>query len=905
MESAKYRLRGGHGMIPNNFTNKAQEALQRAHALAVESGQQQLEPIHLFASLIEQEDGIVIAMLKKLGVDLPTMRGAIDTEITSLPRVQMMNASGQVFLAESLARTLQKAEQASRELKDKFISTEHLFLGILATSPEVVRIMTAQGVTDKAVFEVLKDLRGNKTVDSPTAEAQFDALNKYGRNLTELAREEKLDPVIGRDEEERRVMQVLTRRIKNNPVLIGEAGVGKTAIVEGLAQRIVSGDVPDSLRDKELISLDIGSLVAGTKYRGEFEDRLKTIIKEIESADGRYVLFIDELHTLVGAGASGEGGGLDAANILKPALARGQIRAVGATTLKEYQKYIEKDPALERRFQPVLVDEPSRDDAVAIMRGIKEKYELHHGVRITDPAVVAAVDMSQRYITDRFLPDKAVDVIDEAASALRLDIDSMPEELDHLMRDIKRLEIEKAALELEKDKASKQRLKALEKELAEVKESAHELEVRWSAEKEKITALRELQKRMDALRAEAEIEERRGDLQKVAEIRYGRIPDLEKEAKTLESNLKKLQAERGLLKEEVTEEDIARVVSHWTGVPVSKMLESEMEKLARMEDELSTRVVGQDEAITAVSNALRRSRAGVSEEGRPIGSFIFLGPTGVGKTELARALAEFMFNDEQALVRVDMSEYMEKHSTSKLIGSPPGYVGYDEGGQFTEMIRRKPYSVVLFDEIEKAHPDIFNVMLQILDDGHVKDTKGRMVNFKNTIIVMTSNIGSDVILDSTRSGAIGFDEEKPNIDGKTSRDDAEIREKVLKLLQDHFRPEFLNRVDETIIFHSLSKVQLREVVEKQLRQVEERLANQNIKLKISAKAKDYLAERGYDPMFGARPLKRIIQELVLDPIAMKIILKEVTEDSTVKIDCKDGELAFAVTGVKKTETVEA
>ncbi|MEK7094814.1 MAG: AAA family ATPase, partial [Patescibacteria group bacterium] len=713
---------------------------------------------------------------------------------------------------------------------------------------------------------------------------------KYTRNLTDLAREEKLDPVIGRDEEIRRVMQVLSRRIKNNPVLIGEAGVGKTAIVEGLAQRIIAGDVPESLTGKEVVCLDIGSLVAGTKYRGEFEDRLKGLMRELEAADGQYILFIDELHTLVGAGASGEGGGMDAANILKPALARGELRAVGATTIKEYQKYIEKDPALERRFQPVLVEEPSEEDAIAILRGIKEKYEIHHGVRITDPAIISAVQLSQRYITDRFLPDKAVDLIDEAGSGLRLDIDSMPEDLDRMKHDVKRLEIEKAALAMEKDKASKERLKELERELAEVSEKAHEFETRWMSEKEQIMALRELKRRIDALRAEAEIEERRGDLQKVAEIRYGRIPELERELIEHEGKLKTMQASRGLLKEEVTEEDIARVVSIWTGVPVQKMLESEMSKLARMEDELKSRVVGQEEAITAVSNALRRSRAGISEENRPIGSFMFLGPTGVGKTELARALAEFMFNDEQALVRVDMSEYMEKHSASKLIGSPPGYIGYDEGGQLTETIRRRPYAVVLFDEVEKAHPDIFNIMLQILDDGHVTDAKGRRVNFKNTIIVMTSNIGSDVILESGKRGAIGFE------DGDTmpafAVDREDVREKIMSLLRDHFRPEFLNRIDETIIFHALKKEQIRKIVDRQIAQVIARLKEKDIQIDVSVKARDLLAEKGYDPLFGARPLKRVIQELLLNPIALQIVKGEAKAETKIKVDAKNNELVF-------------
>ena len=889
-------------MLPNNFTTKSQEAIQRAHMFAVESGQQQLEPLHLFFALISDGDSVVVSILQKLGCSMDTLRTDTKREIDSLPRVTAPHApKGQVFLSEALARTFQNAEQAAREFGDKYISTEHLFLGLIASSKPIVRVLTAQGVTDDAVFETIKEVRGSSTVDSPDAEAKFDALKKYSINLTDLAREEKLDPVIGREEEIRRVMQVLTRRIKNNPVLIGEAGTGKTAIVEGLAQRIVSGDAPESLLDKEIVSLDLGSLVAGTKYRGEFEDRLKSIIKEIDDAAGQYVLFIDELHTLVGAGASGEGGGMDAANILKPALARGQVKAIGATTIKEYQKYIEKDPALERRFQPVLVEEPDYDDAIAILRGIKEKYELHHGIRITDPAIISAVELSQRYITDRFLPDKAVDLIDEAGSALRMDIDSMPEDLNSLKNEMTRLEIEKAALELEKDKASKARLKEVEKEITELNTKVAEVELKWTAEKDQITAMRELKKRVDALRAEAEIEERRGNLQKVAEIRYGRIPELEKEMKGNEKRLRELQAERGLLKEEVTEEDIARVVSNWTGVPASKMLESEMQKLANMEDKLHDRVIGQDEAIKAVSNALRRSRAGVGEENRPIGSFIFLGPTGVGKTELGKALAEFMFDDEHNIVRVDMSEYMEKHSVSKMIGSPPGYVGHDESGQLTEKIRRKPYSVVLFDEIEKAHPDVFNMMLQILDDGHLTDAKGRKVNFKNTIIVMTSNVGSDVILDSGTRSLIGFNGEDSKADDKTSREDKELHEKIMHLMKEQFRPEFLNRVDEMIVFHSLGKAEIRQIVDLQIQRGAERLAYQHMKLTVSVKAKDYLAEEGYDPQFGARPLKRVIQDQVLNPISMMIINGEVAEDATIKIDVTDGKLTFKSSKTKKAK----
>ncbi|MEK7108074.1 MAG: AAA family ATPase [Patescibacteria group bacterium] len=882
-------------MLPNNFTTKAQEAIQRAHMLAVEQGQQQLEPLHLFHALIVDQESVVVSLCDKLGCDLPAMRAAAERELKTLPRVTAPHVPrGQVFLSEALARTFQNAEQAMREFGDKYISTEHLFLGLIASSKAVGRILTSQGVGHEAVFGALKEVRGSSKIETPDAEQHVEALKRYTINLTEMAREEKLDPVIGRDEEIRRVMQVLSRRIKNNPVLIGEAGTGKTAIVEGLAQRILSNDAPESLKDKEIISLDIGSLVAGTKYRGEFEDRLKTIIREINDASGRYILFIDELHTLVGAGASGEGGGLDAANLLKPALARGQIKAIGATTLKEYQKYIEKDPALERRFQPVLVEEPDREDAIAILRGIKEKYELHHGVRITDPAILAAVDLSQRYITDRFLPDKAVDLIDEAASALRMDIDSMPEELNSLKNELKRLEIEKAALSLEKDKASKERLKNTEKEISELSERVSEVELRWTAEKDQITAMRELSKRIDALRAEAEIEERRGDLQKVAEIRYGRIPELEKEAREHEARLRTLQKERGLLKEEVSEEDVARVVSNWTGVPVVKMLRGETERLIHMEDRLSERVIGQPEAIKAVSNALRRARAGVAEENRPIGSFIFLGPTGVGKTELARALAEFMFDDETNIVRVDMSEYMEKHAISKMIGSPPGYVGYDESGQLTEKIRRHPYSVVLFDEIEKAHPDVFNVMLQILDEGHLTDAKGRRVNFKNAIIVMTSNIGSDIILESGTRERIGFNGHGASKTSETSRHDEELQEKIMHLMKEQFRPEFLNRVDEITVFHSLGRDQLRQIVEMQVERVASRLKVQGIGREVTKKAKDLLAELGYDPLFGARPLKRVIQDRLLNPISMLLLDQKLKDDAIMVVDAKEKDLTVKV-----------
>ena len=875
-------------MNPQRFTTKSQEAIAAAQEIAHEHREQAVEPLHLLLSLIEQEDSVVRTILEKLEVFPDGLAKNIAMAIDSLSRVEgVSGAAAQVLLTPQLARRLAVAEKIAKRFGDDFVSTEHLFLSILDGKDSAASILERAGVRSDRVLHVLREVRGSQRVDSSEPESKYQALERYGRNLTELARQEKLDPVIGRDEEIRRVMQVLSRRTKNNPVLIGEAGVGKTAIAEGLAQRIAGGDVPESLKEKELIALDIGALVAGTKFRGEFEDRLKAVIKEIQNSDGRVVLFIDELHTLVGAGAVGEGGSLDAANILKPELARGELRAIGATTLKEYHRHIEKDAALERRFQPVLVIEPSTDDTVAILRGIKEKYEVHHGVRITDAAIIAAAKLSHRYISDRFLPDKAVDLVDEAASALRMEIDSRPAELDALHRQIIKLEIEKRALGDEEAAEAKRRLETVAREIAELDEKRKTLELRWKNEKDAISGIREKKREIDGLRQESEISERRGDLERVAEIRYGRVPELEREIKKLEVRLRDIQKEHRFLKEEVSEEDIARVVARWTGIPVSKMLEAEMQKLASLEDELKRRVVGQDEAVSAVSNAVRRSRAGVGEPNRPIGSFLFLGPTGVGKTELARALAASLFNDEGALVRLDMSEYQERHAVSRMIGSPPGYVGHDEGGQLTEIVRRKSYSVILFDEIEKAHPDVWNTLLQILDDGRLTDSKGRTVNFKNAVIVMTSNIGSDVILRLQESEPLGFS-------GHSEKEQGEerMRSRVMELVRENFKPEFLNRLDETVIFHSLGKEVLSRIVDLQLAEVGSRLAERGISITISEEAKRLLTEKGYDPAYGARPLRRTIQTLILDPLALKIISGEIINGSRLTISVKNDSIVL-------------
>lgn len=864
-----------YGDMFNKLTTKSQEALRNAQQIALDNENQQVDTTHLLAALLVQDDSLVLTILKKFELDIDRFRGELHDAIDRLPKSRVEVSFTQLFLTEYLARVMARSEEEARKLKDDFISTEHLLLAMVEVKGIIKEALIHAGVSYDAVLKILAEVRGSTRVTDPEPESKFQVLQKYTHNLTEAARQEKLDPIIGRDDEIRRVMQVLTRRTKNNPVLIGEAGVGKTAIAEGLAQRIVSGDVPETLKNKELLSLDLGALIAGTKFRGEFEDRLKAVLREIENAHGSIVLFIDELHTLVGAGAIE--GAMDASNMLKPALARGKLRCIGATTLKEYQKYIEKDAALERRFQPVLVQEPTIEDTIAILRGIKEKYEVHHGVRITDAAITAAAELSHRYISDRQLPDKAVDLIDEATSAIRMEIDSMPEDLDKMKRKIKQLEIEKTALQKETDADSRDKLRALEHQLQDLKEQSNSVELHWKNEKDIITGIRDKKRRIDELKQEADIAERKSELQRVAEIRYGSIPGLEKEIQQLEKKLSEVQRDKKILKEEVTEEDIAHVVSRWTGIPVAKMLQTETQKLAHAESELQKRVIGQTEAITAVSNALRRSRAGIGEEGRPIGSFMFMGPTGVGKTELAKALAEFMFNDENAIIRVDMSEFMERHAVSKLIGSPPGYVGYEEGGHFTEQVRRRPYSVVLFDEVEKAHPEVFNLLLQVLDDGRLTDAKGRTVNFKNTIIIMTSNLGNQLVRDYT----MGFADKTARV---REQETDSMKQRLTDILREHFRPEFINRLDEIIFFHPLTREEIERIVDVQIVRVTNRLLEKKITLTVTKKARALLADQGFDPLFGARPLKRAIQSLILDPLALRLVEGTIHEGATVTID---------------------
>ncbi len=859
------------------LTTKAREALKRAHELAIERGQNHVNPVHLLCALILQEESMVTSILDKMEVDTPMLTDVVLEHIEAPEGSNVLSPSYQIYLTPDLAQVLDNSLKVATLLKDEFISTEHLFLSIFDIPCNARDVLLRFKIEREAVMKIVEELKANP----PTNDAEpkkFRTLYKYARSLTKLAKENRLDPVIGRDDEIMRIIQILSRRTKNNPILIGEAGVGKTAIVEGLAIRMSQSDVPESLKDKELVSLDLGSLIAGTKYRGEFEERLKNILKEVEKADGKIILFIDEIHTLVGAGASE--GSMDASNMLKPALARGELRAIGATTLKEYQKYIEKDPALTRRFQPVMVNEPSSEDAVAILRGLKEKYELFHGVHITDDAIIAAVNLASRYITDRFLPDKVVDLIDEAASSLRISLENMPPLLEETRRKIMRLEIEREALKKETDKLAKARMAKIEEEIANYRESTSELELKWKNEKDTITDIKRIKKELEGLRVEADMAEARTDLSKAAELRYGRIPTLEKDLEARSKRLKKLQSSRRILKEEITAEDIGAVVSRWTGIPVSRMLESEATKLVRMEADIKRRIVGQDEAVTKISDTIRRSRAGIADPNRPIGSFIFLGPTGVGKTELTKALSEFMFNDEKALIRVDMSEFMEKHSVSKLIGAPPGYVGYDESGGLTETIRHRPYSVILFDEIEKAHPEVFNILLQVLDNGRLTDSKGRVVNFRNSVIIMTSNIGSDHI---EKMEQIGF---ARSVDARDKDNYANAKDKVMKSLKDYFRPEFLNRVDDIILFDILSPEAIKDIVRIQVSDVVKRLTEKNIELVIMPAVYEYLAKDGYNPQYGARPLKRLIQNKILTPVANLLIAQSVAKGGAIVVDMK-------------------
>ncbi|MBJ6110674.1 ATP-dependent chaperone ClpB [Hymenobacter sp. BT523] len=857
-----------------NFTIKAQEAVQKATEIAGGNQQQAVETGHLLKGLFQSDESVFSFLANKLGANLNILTPRLDAIVAAYPKV----SGGSPYFANDAAAAVQRANTAMKDMGDEFVSVEHLLLGILGGKDAVATLLKDTGFNEKDLKAAIKELRGGRKVTSPSAEDQYQSLNRYARNLNEQVRAGKMDPVIGRDEEIRRVLQILSRRTKNNPVLLGEPGVGKTAIVEGLAQRIVAGDVPENLRDKTIMSLDMGLLVAGAKYKGEFEERLKAVIKEVTDSDGQIVLFIDEMHTLIGAGGGGEGA-MDAANLLKPALARGELHAIGATTLKEYQKYIEKDKALERRFQAVMVDEPTQEDAISIMRGIKEKYELHHGVRITDDAVIAAVELSSRYITDRFLPDKAIDLMDEAAAKLRIELNSMPVELDEVQRRIMQLEIEREAIRREDNK---DRETVLSKELAELGEKRDSLKARWESEKGVLTGIQEQKEAIERFKVEAEQAERQGDYGRVAELRYGKIQEAEQKLKQLQDQANANKDGGSMLQEVVTSEDIAEVVAKWTGIPVSKMLQSDREKLLNLEAELGKRVAGQSEAIAAISDAVRRSRAGLQDPKRPIGSFIFLGTTGVGKTELAKALAEYLFNDENAMVRIDMSEYQERHAVSRLIGAPPGYVGYDEGGQLTEAVRRKPYSVILLDEIEKAHPDVFNILLQVLDDGRLTDNKGRVANFKNTIIIMTSNTGADIIQKNFK------ELNEYNHDEVVDR----TREEVVERLKQHMRPEFLNRIDEIVMFQPLKRKEIRRIVDIQFKQIQQRLAEAGISLEATDEVLDFLGEQGFDPQFGARPLKRVLQRVILNELSKDILSGKVSKDAVVEAELEDGQVRF-------------